>query len=438
MSKWEINCVVWTHRLLSEDVNFKNLWLVIIDEEHKFWVLDKEKLNRLKSSYDILSLSATPIPRSLNFALNWIKDISVISTPPPSKKPIDTFVMLWNDKVIHKAIDSELSRWWQVIFIHNRIATIENVKQYIEKLIWKNIKIVITHWQMSWVEVEDRIFDFKNGKYDILLSTTVIENWVNFHNANTIIIDEADTFWLSQLHQLRWRVWRWEIKWFSYLVYRKEQLQDDAKKRLITIANNTHLWAWFEIALRDLEIRWAWDILWIKQSWKSSDTWISLYLRLLENKIEELRTWKKVSNLSCKIELWISFSIKDDFFASEKDKIHFFKNIESIETIEDLEFTQETFKKSNDSFDEDFENLFLLLKARLILQSYWVISLKRVGQSYIFELDQTTPVDKIKIFLERFDKTWDFVLITVHKIKVETRIWSQDDKSFLNTITWNN
>ncbi|EKE29143.1 MAG: Transcription-repair coupling factor [uncultured bacterium (gcode 4)] len=433
LKRWEVDCIIWTHRLLSEDVKFKNLWLVVIDEEHRFWVMDKEKLNKMRANIDILSLSATPIPRSLNFALNWIKDISIISTPPPKKQPIKTIVSKWNDEQISQAIRKEFERWWQVLFIHNRVATIESVKHYLERLLGKKTRIAITHWQMNWIEVENRIIDFKNQKYDILLSTTVIENGVNFYNANTIIIDEADTFWLSQLHQLRWRVWRWSTEGHCYLVYRKENVPDDAKKRLITIVNNTHLWAWFEIAMRDLEIRWAGDILWIKQSWKSKETWISLYLKLLEDKVEELKTWEKRVNLNCQIELNISYYISEDFFSSEADKLHFFRNIESIETLEDLDFAYKTFIEWNDKLPQEFENLFILLKTRIILSPYWVNSLKKVWQSYIFEFDKNTSVEKIREFLDTFDRWRDFALITVHKMKVETKMF-KNDLEFLKDI----
>lgn len=429
----EIDCIIWTHRLLSPDIKFKNLWLIIIDEEHRFWVIDKEKLNKIKSNIDILSLSATPIPRSLNFALNGIKDISIISTPPPKKKPIKTLVAKWSDELITKSIDNELEKGWQVLFIHNRVATIEATKNYLEKLLGKKAKIITVNGQMNGIEVEDRIIDFRNKKYNILLSTTVIENWVNFHNANTIIIDSADTFWLSQLHQLRWRVGRWVEESSCYLIYRKENVPDDAKKRLITIVNNSHLWAWFEIAMRDLEIRWAWDILWIKQSGKSKETWLSLYLKLLEEKIEELKTWNKNVWINCQIELNISYYISEDFFNTEADKIHFFRNIESIETLEDLDFTYKTFVEWNDIIPEELNNLFLILKTRIILANYSVESLKKVWQSYIFELNKNTKVELIKEFLDKFDIEGNFVLINVHKIKVATEFYS-NDKYFMKNI----
>ncbi|MDD2487548.1 MAG: CarD family transcriptional regulator [Candidatus Gracilibacteria bacterium] len=427
----EIDCIIGTHRLLSEDVEFKNLGLLIVDEEHKFGVIDKEKINKIRSNIDILSLSATPIPRSLNFALNGIKEISIIATPPQGKKPIRTIVSKFSDEIIINAVKDELSRKGQVIFIHNRVATIESMKKYLEEIL-RGISITITHGQMSGIEVEDRIMDFKNGKYDILLSTTVIENGVNFLNANTIIINDAETFGLSQLHQLRGRVGRGKTEGHCYLVYRKENLPDDAKKRLVTIVNNTHLGAGFEIALRDLEIRGAGDILGIKQSGKSNDTGISLYLKLLEEKIEELKTGEYRNRVDCKIELSISYYISDEFFETEIDKISFFRNIESIETIEDLEYSHETFAYSKDSIPEEFENLFMLLKARIILSQYGVVSLKKVLNNYVFEFDKNTGIEKIREFLN-LDKDGNFVIQTIHKIKVDVANFA-GDKEFLESL----
>ena len=196
--------------------------------------------------------------------------------------------------------------------------------------------------------------------------------------------------------------------------------------------NNTHLWAGFEIAMRDLEIRWAWDILWIKQSWKSKETWISLYIKLLEEKIEELKTWIKHNSINCSIELGISYFIEESFFASEADKIHFFRNLESIETLEDLDFAYNTFISSIDSIPEELDNLFAILKARITLSEYWVISLKKVLNNYVFEFDKNTWVEKIREFLN-MDPGWNFVLVTVHKIKVDISHYDWD-KDFLKSL----
>ena len=189
-----IHCVVGTHRLLSPDVEFQNLGLLIVDEEHRFGVMDKERLTAMRANLDILSLSATPIPRSLNLALNGVRKISVLTTPPPLKKAIVTTAIRYDLELIKQATEFEFGRDGQVIFIHNRIATLETIKLDLEKLLGKKAKIVITHGQMDGSVLEDRILDFKYGKYNILLSTTVIENGVNFLHANTIFIDEAGSF----------------------------------------------------------------------------------------------------------------------------------------------------------------------------------------------------------------------------------------------------
>lgn len=262
------------------------------------------------------------------------------------------------------------------------------------------VTIGITHGRMDGTELEDVIIGFKEGKYDILLSTTVIENGVNFLNANTIFIDDAERFGLAQLHQLRGRVGRKDQDAVCYLMYHKNNLNDDAKKRLLTIVNHSELGAGFEIAMRDLEIRGAGDILGIKQSGKTSETGLSLYLKLLEEKIEELQSGKIPSKIDCKIELDISYFIEDDFFDSELDKIRFFRSIESMETLEDLEYSHRTFEEANETLPESFENLFLLLRTRIVLGQYNVQILKKVGSNYVFEFDPKTDVSVLRKFLE--------------------------------------
>jgi len=203
--------------------------------------LDKEKINALKSNIDILSLSATPIPRSLNLALSGVKKISVLATPPPLKKAVTTVVLTWNETVIKEAVEKELARGGQVIFLHNRVASIELVRKQLMGILGKYVRIAIAHGRLDGMQLEDIIIDFKNGKYDILLSTTVIENGVNFLNANTIFIDDAPRFGLAQLHQLRGRVGRKDRDATCYLLYHTENLDADGKKRLLTIVNNADL-----------------------------------------------------------------------------------------------------------------------------------------------------------------------------------------------------
>lgn len=289
-------------------------------------------------------------------------------------------------------------------------------------------------------QIEDRIHAFKKWEYDILLSTTIIENGVNFLRANTIIIIDPEEFWLASLHQLRGRVGRQDIDAYCYLMYRKPELGKEEKERLITIANNTHLGAGFEIAMRDMEIRWAWDVLGIKQSGRSRDIGMTLYFRLLEERIAELRDEKKRRVLT-KIELDISYILPEEYFLSEADKLNFFREIENLETLEELEEMEievqsEKYKvkSGNNTPDSSFSNLFLLIRTRLILSEYHVIKLSKIGMNYVFDLSDTSTVDDTKKFLERFDTEKRMVLLSTKKIRIEIKYWKRIE-FFLQDIT---
>jgi transcription-repair coupling factor (superfamily II helicase) len=483
LKEWKIDVLVGTHRLLSDDIIWKKLGLLVIDEEHKFWVSHKEKIKKLRAGIDILSLSATPIPRSLNLALSGLRKISLLTTPPKKKKPIRTIISKWHEPTLKHAIAYELDRGGQIIILHNRIRWMEGVEKEIQNIIkseerwytingetegdklfesvdkqkewwakaneflspsepfvsfqlWKESKrnnhestkksrIIITHGQMPGDQIEDRIHAFKKHEYDILLTTTIIENGVNFLSANTIIILDPEDFGLASLHQLRGRVGRKDTEGFCYLVYRKPELGKDEKERLITIANNSHLGAGFEIAMRDLEIRGAWDMLGIKQSGKSKDIGLTLYFRMLEEKIEMLKSEKK-TRLPVKVELDLPYTINDEAFLSEQDKLQFYRDIENIETLEELDEIQSEMPWA--------ANLFLLLKTRIILSEYDVIRLSRSGINYVFDFTDTWDATRIRAFLDRFDKKSRMVLLSIKKIRVETRYWKSIE-DFLCEIT---
>lgn len=477
-----IDVVVGTHRLLSEDVRYKRLGLLVIDEEHKFGVTHKERIKKIRAGIDILALSATPIPRSLNLALSGLKKISIIATPPKKKKPIETIITRWDEGVIAHAINNEIHRGGQVIILHNRIRGMDALAKEIEEIIktttsrfpkkennvWEireggtvwgmkksdkkksevntkrvwlpndafdtfgsksiangvwnnNPQIIITHGQMPGEDIEDRIHAFKKREYDILLSTTIIENGVNFLSANTIIIIDPEEFGLASLHQLRGRVWRKDADAYCYLMYRKPELSRDEKERLITIANNTHLGAGFEIAMRDMEIRGAWDVLGIKQSGKSKDIGLTLYFRLLEERIAELREEKKKRTLT-KIELDISYILPDEYFLSEADKLNFFREIESLETLEELDDMETEMQ------NKEFSNLFLLIRSRLILSEYGVVKVSKIGLNYVFDLEDHTTVAGAKRFLDHFDRDNDMILLSVKKLRIETKHWKTVEK----------
>lgn len=433
MKNGEVDIIIGTHRLLSEDVKWKKLWLLIIDEEHKFGVMHKEKIKKIRAGIDILSLSATPIPRSLNLALSGLRKISLLSTPPKKKKPIETIITSWNENIVQNAIERELDRNGQVIIVHNRIAWIESLKNELEEILSESgndPKIIITHGRMSGNEIEDRIHDFKKKKYNILLTTTIIENGVNFLSANTIIIIDPEDFWLASLHQLRGRVGRRGDQGYCFLAYRKTLLSPEEKERLITIANNNHLGAGFEIAMRDMEIRGAGDILGIKQSGKSKDVGLPLYFRMLEEKIAELKD-EKSKKIFTKIELEISYILSDELFISELDKLNFFREIENIETLEELENTE---NELGNSHDENIKNLFLLLKSRLIFGDFGVEKISKNLNFYVFDFVKWNSIENLKKFLENFDTKKQMLVVTPEKVRIDAKIF-KNPKDFLQKIT---
>jgi transcription-repair coupling factor (superfamily II helicase) len=428
---------------LSEDIQFKDLWLLVVDEEHKFWVKDKEKIKNLKGNIDILSMSATPIPRSLNMALNWIKSISMLTTPPVGRQAIHTIVSNFSDKVIEDAGKKEFERWGQLFFIHNRVETISHFGSYLEKIFPKK-KIIVTHGQLPWDTLEKRIIDFKNKKYDILLSTTVIENGIDFPNVNTMIIHEAGNFWISQIHQLRGRVGRSEKQWYCYLLFKKDKIKQDAAKRLKTIVDYSHLWAGFELAIKDLEIRWWWDILGIRQSGQSVEIGVNLFLQMLESKVEELKNdsvetnksklnWKPYvhDTINTKIDLNISIFIDNSFFASELDKINFYREIESLNTIKDLESIILDFKETTKNIPKWTLNFFDLLRLKILATQFQIISIRKVWINYQIDFKDTGEkgLENLKQFLE-LDKEVKFRVISVTRLRSETKRFTNDE-SFL-------
>ncbi len=419
-----IDVVVGTHRLMSDDVVWRKLGLLIIDEEHRFWVGQKERIKKMKTHIDIISLSATPIPRSLNMALSGLKKISMLTTPPKKKQPIETLIMRWDLTIVTSAITTEIKRGGQVIVLHNRIRSIEHVREDIEEAFRKEWKkkprIIVTHGSIAAEDIEARIHDFKHGKYDVLISTTVIENGVNFLSANTIIISDAETFWLAELHQIRGRVGRKDIAWICYLTYRKYELSAEERQRLMILAEHSALGSGFEIAMRDMQMRGTGDILGFRQSWKTKEVWISLYFQLLEEKIAELKFGTKKEEKT-KIELDISYVIPSDFFESEQDKVSFFRDIDSIETLEDIEYAENTFKW--DAWPEEMNNLFLLLKSSILFGEYSVKKISKIGSFYHFEFNEWTTPEILKKFLTRFDRKRDMIISSITKIRISEKHW---------------
>ncbi|MCX7661513.1 MAG: helicase-related protein, partial [Candidatus Omnitrophica bacterium] len=285
-----IDIVVGTHRLLQEDVEFKNLGLVIIDEEHRFGVKAKEKLKKLRLSCDVLSLTATPIPRPLYMSLVGIKDLSIINTPPQNRLPIKTYVVEYNEELIKNAILKELERKGQVYFVHNRIEDIEKQKDKVIKLLPNSVRWAIAHGETEPYILERIMYEFFKGKIDILFCTQIIQSGIDIPNANTLIVNNADAFGLADLHQLRGRVGRFNRSAYAYfLIPKGKVLSSEAKRRLEAIQKYSHLGAGFSIAMEDLEIRGAGNLLGYEQHGFIATVGFDLYCRLLNIAVNELK-----------------------------------------------------------------------------------------------------------------------------------------------------
>ncbi|MES2307834.1 MAG: DEAD/DEAH box helicase, partial [Verrucomicrobiota bacterium] len=298
-----IDVVVGTHRLISGDVLFKDLGLVVVDEEQRFGVKQKEKFKELFRLVDILTLSATPIPRTLYQALTGMRDMSTIETPPPMRHSVETIVCGYDERVIREAIQRELKRQGQIYFLHNRVKTIEEMKERLQ-MIAPNARIVIGHGQMDKSDLEEVMHAFVNGKADILLSTTIIESGIDIPNANTIIIDRADRFGLADLYQLRGRVGRSHHKAYAYLLLPRDWMgTGEAKKRVSAIKQYAELGAGFKIAMRDLEIRGAGNVLGTAQSGHITSIGFELYCQLLKTAVSQIKGEKVLLSIDCKLDL---------------------------------------------------------------------------------------------------------------------------------------
>ncbi|MBM3252273.1 MAG: transcription-repair coupling factor, partial [Candidatus Omnitrophica bacterium] len=291
-----VDIVIGTHRLLSDDIHFKDLGLVIIDEEQRFGVEAKEKLKHLRLLVDILTLTATPIPRTLYMSLMDAKDMSTINTPPQNRIPIKTFVTEFDDDLIHQAISKELSRNGQIYFVHNRIIGIEKIKDKISQLVRK-CNIAIAHGQMPAKLLEAIMIDFLQGKIDILVCTMIIQAGIDIPNANTLIVNNSDNFGLADLHQLRGRVGRFNRQAYAYFLFpKKKVLSSEARKRLGAIQEYSELGAGFKIAFEDLQIRGAGNLLGTEQHGYISAVGFDLYCRLLRESISKIKEGKKDSH----------------------------------------------------------------------------------------------------------------------------------------------
>ena len=334
----DVDIVVGTHRVLQKDVSFRDLGLVVIDEEHRFGVRHKERLKSMRTEVDVLSMTATPIPRTLHMALSGVRDISVIETPPEDRQPIETHVVERSDDVIREAIVREIDRGGQIYYVHNRVMGIEQETERLRQLV-PHAKFIVGHGQMDERKLERVMVDFADQDHDVLVCTTIIESGLDIPNVNTIIIDRAGTLGLAQLYQLRGRVGRSAEKAYAYLLYNKEAtLTEQARMRLQAVFEASELGAGFKIAMHDLEIRGAGNILGAEQHGHVTAVGFELYAQLLEEAVNEQRGLHPLAAAVSEVvvDLALSTAIPDDYIPARARKLEMYRRIAELRELDEL------------------------------------------------------------------------------------------------------
>ena len=368
----KIDIVIGTHQLVSDKVKFKDLGLLIIDEEHKFGVNVKDKLKTLKTNIDTLTLTATPIPRTLQFSLMAARDLSVIKTPPPNRQPVETQLIGFDEETLRDAISYELQRDGQVYFINNRIDNLKEIAGLVQRLV-PDARIITGHGQLDGKELEERVLDFMDGKYDVLISTTIVESGVDVPNANTIFINDAQRFGIADLHQMRGRVGRSDRKAFCYLITPPyDMITSDARKRLEAIEQFSDLGSGFQIAMKDLEIRGAGDLLGAEQSGFINEMGFETYQKLMQEALEELqddesfeelfnneedrkKLFKSVKEVN--IDTDFELMLPDHYVDSTSERLLLYQRLAEIENKQDLEKFQNELEDRFGKLPEEAVNL---------------------------------------------------------------------------------
>ncbi|MBK8393952.1 MAG: transcription-repair coupling factor [Leptospiraceae bacterium] len=365
-TRGELDLLIGTHALFSGNIKPKNLGLLIVDEEQRFGVNHKETIKKIKNLVDVLTLSATPIPRTLHMSLTGIRDLSIIETPPKNRQSVETFVLEDNEEIMKLAIEKELERGGQVFYLHNRVETIENEAKEIGKIL-PEISIGILHGQLSEDEVEETIMDFNNRKYDLMVTTTIIESGIDMPNVNTMIVRRADMFGLSQLYQIRGRVGRSGRKAYAYLFYPpNKSMTEQAEKRLNTISEYQELGAGFKVAMRDLEIRGAGNLLGTEQSGSIMEIGFDLYVQMLNEAVAKLKHEEIPIEVRTVVNLASSFYIPEDYIPDTKQKIEFYKRFEGALHLDEMDEIAIEMEDRFGKFPEVVETFLQLEKIRVL------------------------------------------------------------------------
>ena len=374
-SAGKVDVLIGTHRILSRDVIPKELGLVILDEEQRFGVAQKELLRSLRLEVDVLTLSATPIPRTLHMSLSGLRDISIIETPPQGRRPIRTTVGEYDEDTVKTALERETAREGQSFYLHNRVETIDEAAEKLQQLL-PNLRFLVAHGKMRERELEDRMHAFLRGDADVLVSTTIIESGLDIPQANTLVVERADTLGLAQLYQIRGRVGRSDLLAHAYLFYPDaHELTPEARARLATLADHTELGAGFQIAMRDLEIRGAGDLLGAEQSGHVAALGFELYVEMLGEAVAELSGERRIVARPVRVDARIDAYVPASYIGSEALKIDLHRRLALTETEDELRELRASTEDRFGPIPEPVENLFAIQEAKL--------KLARLGADYL-------------------------------------------------------
>ncbi|MDE6606442.1 MAG: transcription-repair coupling factor, partial [Lachnospiraceae bacterium] len=410
LKKGLVDIVIGTHRVLSKDVVFKDLGLLIIDEEQRFGVTHKEKIKKMRDNVDVLTLTATPIPRTLHMSLIGIRDMSVLEEAPNDRMPIQTYVMEYNEEMVREAIVRELSRNGQVYYVYNRVNNIADVAAKVQSLV-PEAAVAFAHGQMKEHELERIMYDFINGEIDVLVSTTIVETGLDISNANTMIIHDSDNMGLSQLYQLRGRVGRSNRNAYAFLMYKRDKmLKEVAEKRLQAIREFTDLGSGFKIAMRDLEIRGAGNLLGQKQHGHMEAVGYDLYCKMLNEAVKNLKGITAIEDFNTTIDLDVDAYIPPSYIVNEVQKLDIYKRIAGIENKAESEDMKEELLDRFGEIPKSVDNLLRIALVRVKAHKLYLTEIKGKNEEIRFTFHQNAriQVEKIPMLLEYYQKKLSF------------------------------
>ena len=429
----EVDIVVGTHRMLSKDVEFKDIGLLIIDEEHRFGVKAKEKIKEYKSNIDVLTMTATPIPRTMHMSIVGIRDMSVIYEPPHNRKPVQTYVLEYDQEVIKEAITKELERDGQVFYIYNRVDTIQKKADEISRLV-PEAEVSYAHGQMSGNQIEEIMQDFIDKKSNVLVCTTILESGIDIANANTIIVENADRMGLAALYQIRGRVGRSDRQAYAYITYRKDKmLSEEADKRLKAIKEFTEFGSGFKIAMRDLEIRGAGSLLGEIQSGHLEQVGYDTYCNLLDEVVKEMQGTEIEPDIDIQIDLNVTSYIPDEYIEDSAQKIEIYQNIALCRKEEDIQNVVDEIIDRFGNMPAELENLLDIARIKYLAKPFSIskIASKRTAVVFIFEQS------KYEIDLQKLLKTYKNRIKFSPGIKtmITLEIGTTNERQILNDVT---